>query len=139
MSPVLGTGIDLVENDRVREMIDRWGSRFMDRVFCPAEQAYCLDKAFPHQHFAARFAVKEAVSKALGTGISPQVSWRCIEVIRDSGSGAPSVQLHGPAADFARRLGVAEILVSLSHTRNHAVASATLLAERRKGVPDDHR
>jgi len=139
MSPVLGTGIDLVENDRVRDMIDRWGARFTDRVFCPAEQAYCQDKAFPHQHYAARFAVKEAVAKALGTGISPQVGWRCIEVTRNGRSGAPSVRLHGPAADFARRLGVAEILVSLSHTRNHAVASATLLAERRKGVPDDHR
>ncbi len=128
MSPILGTGIDIVETDRVRAMLERWGNRFTDRVFCPAEQAYCRQKAFPHQHFAGRFAVKEAVSKALGTGISPQVGWRCIEVVRDPRSGAPSVVLHDRTADFARRMGVAEILVSLSHTQAYAVASATLLS-----------
>jgi holo-[acyl-carrier protein] synthase len=128
MSNVIGSGIDLVENARIREMIERWGGRFVDRVFCAREQAYCSRMAAPHQHYAGRFAVKEAVSKAFQTGIGPQVSWLDIEVLRNPNSGAPSVALSGQAAACAERLGVKEILVSLAHTRDYAVANATLLS-----------
>ncbi len=128
MSTVIGTGIDLVENDRIRTMIERWGARFVDRVFCPREQDYCVRKAMPHQHFAGRFAVKEAVSKAFQTGIGPQISWLDIEVMRNPETGAPSVLLTGRAAVHARRLGVGDVLVSLAHTRDYAIANATLLS-----------
>ncbi|MBM4144108.1 MAG: holo-[acyl-carrier-protein] synthase [Lentisphaerae bacterium] len=124
---VLGTGIDIVETERMRALLERWDARFKGRVFLPAEQAYCDDKAFPSRHYAGRFAVKEAVSKAFGTGIGPSLNWLDIEVVRDSGTGAPSVRMHGRAAETARGRGVADVLVSLSHTHNCAVAHALLL------------
>jgi len=127
--PVIGTGIDLVENTRMREMLERWGAKFKDRVFLPEEQSYCETKAFPFEHYAARFAVKEAVSKALGTGISPAVSWLGIEVVRSAESGAPSVRLLGRAREYAEARRVADILISLSHTRHYAVAHALLIGE----------
>ena len=127
----LGTGIDLVENARIGEMVQRWGAHFLDRVFSPDEQSYCQEKAVPSRHLAGRFAVKEAVSKAFRTGIGPHFGWLDIEVARNSDSGAPSVRLHGKAAKYAETLGVDNVMIRLSHTRNYAVASAVLL-----GVPD---
>jgi len=79
---VLGTGVDLVENERVRALLTRWGSRFRDRVYLPAEQAYCESKASPWLYYAGRFAVKEAVSKAFGTGIGEGLGWLDIEVVK---------------------------------------------------------
>jgi holo-[acyl-carrier protein] synthase len=127
--PVIGTGIDLVENTRMREMLERWGAKFKDRVFLPEEQSYCETKAFPFENYAARFAVKEAVSKALGTGISPAVGWLGIEVVRCAESGAPSVRLLGRARAYAEARRVVDILISLSHTRHYAVAHALLIGE----------
>lgn len=124
---VLGTGIDLVENERIRDVLARWDDRFTERVFTPAERAYCESKAFPIQHFAARFAIKEAVAKALRTGIGPHMGWDEIEVERDIASGAPSVRLHGAAQQYADQVGVARILISLAHTRNYAVAQAVVV------------
>jgi holo-[acyl-carrier protein] synthase len=124
---VIGTGIDLVENDRMESMLSRWGGKFKDRVFLPSEQAYCEGKAFPCHHYAARFAVKEAVSKAFGTGIGPSLGLLDIEVVRDERSGAPSVQLIGNACVLAREKGVEDVLISLSHTKNYAVAHALLV------------
>jgi holo-[acyl-carrier protein] synthase len=129
---IAGTGIDLVENARVQEMIEKWGARFRDRVFCPAEQAYCEQKRQPWPHYAGRFAVKEAVAKAFSTGIGKHVNWLDIEITRCPQSGAPSVVLSGPAADLAVARGVREVKISLSHTRHYAVAQAILLAD-----PDD--
>ncbi len=126
---IAGTGIDLVENARVQEMIEKWGARFRDRVFCPAEQAYCEQKRRPWPHYAGRFAVKEAVAKAFSTGIGKHVNWLDIEVTRCPQSGAPSVVLSGPAADLAVTRGVREVKISLSHTRHYAVAQAILLAD----------
>lgn len=123
----LGTGVDLVENDRIAEMVQRWGTHFLDRVFSADEQSYCQEKAVPSRHLAGRFAVKEAVSKAFRTGIGPQFGWLDIEVTRNSDSGAPSVKLHGKAAAYAETLGVSRVMISLSHTRHYAVASAVLL------------
>ncbi len=126
---ILGTGIDLVENERIRDVLLRWDSHFLLRVFTGAETAYCRGKAVPEQHFAARFAIKEAVSKALRTGIGPHVGWLDIEVIRDEESGAPSVRLSGAAKRYADRCGVARILVSLAHTRQYAVAQAVVIGK----------
>ena len=122
----LGIGVDLVENARMRAVLERWGAHFKDRIFRPAEQQYCEACGRPWQHFAGRFAVKEAVSKALGTGIGRPVGWLDIEVVRGA-SGAPTVRLHGGARALARRRGVDRVLVSLAHTRNYAVAHALVL------------
>jgi len=126
---VLGTGIDLVENDRMRETLGRWGTRFKDRVFHPAEQAYCNGKADPPSHYAARFAVKEAVTKAIGTGIGPHIGWLDMEIVRNEETGAPSVRF-GPNVDkMVAERRIREVLISLSHTRNYAVAHALLIGE----------
>ncbi len=127
---VLGTGVDLVENQRMREMLERWGDRFKNRVFLPEEQAYCDAKASPWLYYAARFAVKEAVSKAFGTGIGPQLGWMDIEVKRNPATGAPSVRLSKKGKGLARERKVTEVLVSLSHTRNFAIANALLIAAK---------
>jgi len=129
----LGTGLDLVENARMDAMMQRWGVRFRDRVFTPGEQEYCEAKATPHRHYAGRWAVKEAVSKAFGTGICTAIAWLDIEVVNDCGSGAPSVRLSTRARGFADRCGVTDILVSLSHTREYAVAQAILTGRGIRG------
>ena len=127
---VVGAGIDLVENGRMREVLARWGAAFKNRVFCEAEQSYCDAKAFPCRHYAGRFAVKEAVTKAFGTGVSPQIGWLDIEVVRDTQSGAPSAVLRGKGRKLAAERHVNDILISLSHTHNYAVAQAILLGEQ---------
>jgi len=126
---VLGTGIDLVENSRMREVLERWGKKFKDRVFLKNEQLYCENKAVPVQHYAGRFAVKEAVTKAFGTGIGAAIGWRDVEVTRDGESGAPSVRLSPRARSLASEQSAGEVLVSLAHTRNYAVAHVLLMAK----------
>ena len=124
---VIGTGVDLVENERLRLLLDKWDERFKTRVFLPSEQAYCDSKASPWLYYAGRFAVKEAVSKAFGTGIGPELGWLDMEVVKDPVSGAPSIQLSTHGTLLARRQGVTKILISLSHTHNFAVAHALLM------------
>jgi holo-[acyl-carrier protein] synthase len=102
---VLGTGIDLVENERMQQVLRRWGGRFKNRVFLSGEQAYCETKAVPCRHYAGRFAVKEAVTKAFGTGIGTHIGWLDIEVVRSPRTGAPSVVLSGRAQALARKRG----------------------------------
>jgi len=123
----LGVGIDLVETERMRNVLKRWEAAFLGRVFRDGEREYCDTQAAPWRHYAARFAVKEAVAKAFGTGIGTSAGWHDIEVRRDARSGAPGVRLHGKAAALARRRGVRRILVSISHSRAYAVAQAVLL------------
>jgi holo-[acyl-carrier protein] synthase len=122
---ILGSGIDLVEIGRIQQSMDRYGSRFLDRVYTGAEQAYCRRKRASAESFAARFAAKEAGAKALGTGISQGVSWLEIEVVRQP-SGRPSLQLHGRAAEIAARLGVVHAALSITHTAEVAMASVVL-------------
>jgi len=122
---ILGTGIDLVEIDRIHRSIQRYGPRFLNRVYTPAEQAYCLRKRKSAESFAARFAAKEAGAKALGTGISFGVSWLEFEVVRQL-SGRPTLRFHGRAAQIALRLGVARAALSLTHTGALAQASVVL-------------
>jgi holo-[acyl-carrier protein] synthase len=122
---IVGSGIDLVEIGRVQRSIDRYGQRFLDRVYTAAEQAYCLRKRKSAESFAARFAAKEAGAKALGTGISHGVNWLEIEVARESG-GRPTLQFHGRAAEFAARLGARHAALSVTHTAELAMASVVL-------------
>lgn len=124
---VLGTGIDLVENDRMQDMLDKWGDVCRRKLFLQKEQEYCDSRAAPFRHYAARFAVKEAVSKAFGTGMGPHIGWLDIETVRDEVTGAPSVRLTSKANSLAEKMGVSEIVVSLSHTRAYSVAHVLLL------------
>lgn len=123
---IVGIGLDLIENARVQESLDQFGDRFKRRVFLPGERVYCDAIALPHVHYAGRFAAKEAVSKAFGTGIGKQLGWLDIEIVRDD-AGAPHCVLHGKGADLARARGVTSVLVSLTHTRDHSAAQAVLV------------
>ena len=120
---IAGLGIDLVEVARLEQSIARHGERFLQRVFTDAEIAYCAAMKSATPFYAARFAAKEAVSKALGTGIGAACGWLDIEVRRKA-SGEPFIVLHGAAEETARRLGIAAVLISLSHTENYATAQA---------------
>ena len=122
---IVGSGIDLVEIARIRQSMERFGSRFLERVFTGSEQAYCLRKRNAAESLAARFAAKEAAAKALGTGISRGVNWLEIEVIREPG-GRPSIRFRGRAAEIAEQMGVAQIALSLTHTASLAMASVIL-------------
>ena len=124
---VIGTGVDLVENERIRVLLEKWGDRFKSRVFLSSEQAYCDGKASPWLYYAGRFAVKEAVSKAFGTGIGPDLGWLDMEVVKDPDSGAPSIALSGHGAILGNKQQVTRVLISLSHTHNFAVAHALLI------------
>ncbi len=121
MSAILGIGIDLIEIDRVASVLER-RPRFSERCFTSAEAAYCRSRVHPAQHFAARFAAKEAVGKALGIGMT---RWQEAEVVRGRG-GAPTVILSGRCLARAGDLGVDEVLVSLTHSRGTAAAVAVL-------------
>ncbi len=122
---IAGSGIDLIEISRIQRSMDRYGGRFLDRVYLEAEQAYCRRKRNAAESFAARFAAKEAAAKALGTGISFGVNWLEIEVVREPG-GKPSLRFHGRAAQIAGRLGVVRSALSLTHTAELAMASVVL-------------
>lgn len=124
---VLGIGVDLIETVRMQESVEKWGDRFISKIFSDRERAYCDMKPEPWRHYAGRFAVKEAVSKAFGTGIGEHIGWLDIEVLREETSGPPWVQLSERAQPWAESRGVRKIMVSLSHTRHYAVAQAMLL------------
>jgi holo-[acyl-carrier protein] synthase len=119
---VIGIGTDLMEIDRVAQSIERFGARFLARVYTPSEIAYCQrKKKTAAESFAARFAAKEAAAKALGTGISHGVSWLELEVGREP-HGRPILLLHGRAAERARQMGVIRTSLSLTHSREIAMA-----------------
>ena len=114
-------GVDIVDCDRIRRVLERHDSAFLERVFTPEEVAYCLRMKDPAPHLAARFAAKEAVAKALGTGIGAAAAFRDIEVRRED-HGAPSIKLHNAAAQTAQQLNIRHIQISLSHTSQQAIA-----------------
>jgi len=122
---IVGTGIDIVEVPRVAAAIERFGQRFIERIFTPAEIHYCESKANRVERFAARFAAKEAAMKAIGTGWRHGVRWRDFEVRRQPG-GRPTLAFSGKAAEFAAKLGVARAALSLSHTAAEAIAQVIL-------------
>jgi holo-[acyl-carrier protein] synthase len=115
---VTRVGTDLIEIGRIRAALDRYAG-FRDRCFTPAEQAYCDSRANPAQHYAARFAGKEAVGKALGFGVARLFAWRDIEI---AGRPKPSVRLSGRVEAWSRRVGAGEIDLSMSHSRELATA-----------------
>ncbi|MFG0326428.1 MAG: holo-ACP synthase [Phycisphaerales bacterium JB037] len=124
---MLAHGIDLVEVERIADLLVRHEDRFPERCFTEAERAYCDDRGRRRpEHYAARFAAKEAVMKALGTGLRHGISWTDIEVTRD-GAGAPGVRLSGVAQSRAESLGVRSWLISLTHTDRAAMASVIAL------------
>ncbi len=122
---IVGTGVDLCEVDRMRQAIERHGKRFVDRVFTERESAYAERKANRYERYAARFAAKEAGMKALGTGWRGGLGWRDLEVT-NLPSGRPTLALHGKAAEFAEKLGVRNISLSLTHTTEQAMAMVIL-------------
>jgi holo-[acyl-carrier protein] synthase len=122
---ILGTGIDIIEVDRIAAARERHGARFLERILLPAEVAYCVSHKNPAPFLAARFAAKEAVSKAFGTGIGAQLGWQDIEICRKE-SGEPYVVLHDKAKFLLASRGARLVHLSLSHTEKHATAVAIL-------------
>lgn len=120
---IYGIGIDIVETERMNQSLTKFDERFVDRLFTEHEQNYCSSMARPAIHYAVRFAAKEAVSKALGTGIGGQMSFLEIEVQRNK-AGKPFVVLFGNAKQFAESNGIIDIMISLSHSEAYAAANA---------------
>jgi holo-[acyl-carrier protein] synthase len=122
---IIGTGVDIAEVPRIRETIERFGDRFLHRIFTDGEIRYCEQRAHRFESYAARFAAKEAGMKALGTGWSRGVRWRDIEVVRPKGQ-RPTIQFHGEAAAIASKLGTKNVALSLTHTAEQALAHIIL-------------
>jgi holo-[acyl-carrier protein] synthase len=122
---ILGTGVDLAEVDRIRKAIDRFGARFIERVFTPSEIAYVERKANRFERYAGRFAAKEAGMKAIGTGWRRGVRWRDFEVT-NLPSGKPTLTFHGEAAAISSRLGVQSVSLSITHTPTTGMALVIL-------------
>jgi holo-[acyl-carrier protein] synthase len=120
---VLGIGTDIVECLRIAKMIERHGELFLTRVYTQHEIDYCTARKAATQHYAGRFAAKEAVLKALGTGWTRGIHWRDIEVHNEMG-GRPRIVLSGGASELCRKIGIDEMLISISHCRTHATAYA---------------
>jgi len=123
---LLGLGMDLVEIDRIEDSMKNFGDRFLKRIFHPAEVAYAQTQARPATHLAARFAAKEAASKAFGTGIGKALPWLGMEIGRHS-SGEPFLRFHAAGSELAKSRGITRALVTLSHTRSHSAATVALL------------
>ena len=123
---VVGIGTDIIECLRIAQMIERHGELFLNRVYTPQEIEYCSQRKAATQHYAGRWAAKEAVLKALGTGWARGISWRDIEVRSQTG-GKPLIRLEGGAGEVSQRLGISSMLISISHCRSHATAYALAL------------
>lgn len=124
---IVGIGLDLVKIERIHALAERWQERFLGRLYTETERRYCFERAAPYASLAARFAAKEAVLKALGTGWTAGVSWQDIQVVND-GHGRPSALVQGRAGDLLREAGVTDIHLSLSHDADYAVAQVVLTA-----------
>jgi holo-[acyl-carrier protein] synthase len=124
---IVGLGIDATDIPRLRETYQKYGDRFLRRVFTEAEIAYCLKRRDPVPSLAGRFAAKEAGMKAIGTGQSQGVLWRDVEVVRRG--GPPRLEFHGAAAAHARRLGASRALLSITHSQALAFAEVILLGD----------
>src|SRR5271163_1455497 len=122
---IVGTGLDIAEVPRIRQSIERFGVRFLRRIFTDGEIRYCDQRGHRFESYAARFAAKEAGMKALGTGWSRGVRWRDIEVVRPKGQ-RPTIQFHGEAAAIAAKLGTKNVALSITHTSEQALAHVIL-------------
>jgi holo-[acyl-carrier protein] synthase len=125
---ILGIGTDIVECLRIAQMIERHGELFIHRVYTAHEIQYCQNRKQATQHYAGRWAAKEAVLKAIGTGWRRGISWRDVEV-RNLAGGRPVVIMHGGVRDVAEEMGVGQMLISISHCRSHATAYALAIEE----------
>ena len=123
-------GIDIVEIKRLQKVSKKWGSAFLNKVYTKRELGYAHQKRFPYQHLAARFAAKEAIFKALGEVETDFVGWRNVEILNDA-NGKPVVHWHGDAEVSRKKRNIRDVVVSLSHTENYAVASAMLIFKRK--------
>lgn len=133
MAHIIGIGTDIIECLRIAQMIERHGDLFINRVYTTHEIQYCQSRKQSTQHYAGRWAAKEAILKALGTGWRRGISWRDIEVRNEPG-GRPVVAMRGGARDVVEKLGITEMLISISHCRSHATAYA--LAQGADKKPD---
>ena len=115
---VKGIGVDIIEIDRIRRSIDSIGDRFLEKVYTAREISYCDAKAHRYQHYAARFAAKEALAKALSTGWAGEFRWKDVEIMNEP-SGQPKISLHG---SLSQKLAGADIMLSMSHSDSHVVA-----------------
>lgn len=122
---ILGVGIDIIEVGRIASSYERFGERFLKRILKPEEIKYCLSNKNPAPFLAARFAAKEAVSKAFGTGIGSKISWQDIEIKKEV-SGKPYIVLHENGLKLMKEMGAKKMHISISHTENYAVAMAIL-------------
>ena len=120
---IFGTGLDIIEIDRIKRSLAKYSSRFENKIFTDGEINYCQSQADPGKHFAARFAVKEAVSKSLGTGITHEVGFKDIEVVNQT-SGKPIVKMVGRGKILFEKLNLKFIHISISHDRHYAIAHA---------------
>ena len=128
---IIGTGIDIVEVFRMRDAISKWGDSFLTKVFTDREIHYSNSKRFAPQHFAARFAAKEAVVKAFGVARRYPLNWTDIEIFNDE-EGKPVILFSNDALKLKKRKKVSEVVVSMSHSKNYAVANVILLRKRPK-------
>jgi len=133
---VLGIGTDITECLRIAQMIERHGELFVDRVYTAEETGYCRNRKQATQHFTGRWAAKEAVLKALGTGWRRGIAWHDVEVCNEPG-GRPVIVLRGGAREVARQLGIVQVQISISHCRSHAVAFAVALGIARMAEKTD--
>jgi holo-[acyl-carrier protein] synthase len=120
---IFGIGVDVVEIERIGSLLEQYDQRFAEKVFTEAESKYCDAQRDPRPHYAARFAAKEAVAKAFGTGIGEHLNWTDMEILRDS-MGAPSLRLSGAGEAFAEANGITEVKISLTHAKLYAAANA---------------
>ncbi|MGE9269018.1 MAG: holo-ACP synthase [Verrucomicrobiales bacterium] len=123
---IIGIGIDVIEVERVRSSMDEFGERFVQRIFTEVERAYCEAQKRPELHYAARFAAKEAIAKAFGTGLGKSLGWLDLEITRRE-SGEPTVRLSVEGERYAAGRGVEEIKISLTHAKHYAAANALIL------------
>jgi holo-[acyl-carrier protein] synthase len=127
METVHGIGIDIVNIARIEKAIHRWGERFLRRTFTPAEIAYCAAKTVPWQHYSGRFAAKEAVFKALGTGWSRGIGWLDVEICVDPESGQPTAHLSDTCLHVLGCPDSVRVLITMSHDKEYAIAQAMIL------------
>jgi len=125
---LFGIGIDVVEVERIESSMAEFGERFASKIFTAAERAYCESQRRPAIHYAARFAAKEAVAKAFGTGIGKDLGWLDMEIARKD-SGEPELVLSGVGQAYAKEKGIAEVKISLTHAHHYAAANAVALGE----------
>ncbi len=129
-SAVVGIGTDIIECERITQMIHKHGETFLHRVYTPEEIDYCSGRKAADQHYAGRWAAKEAVLKALGTGWAHGIQWTDVQVVNQQG-GKPTIRLEGKAGEISRDMGISVMMISISHCKSYATAYATAL-----GTPD---